>query len=85
MPGEFIVYIFLNAKGIERYQVTQRSLDRFDVALVPGREFDESVLEMLRRELAKAVGDSVQMDFHLVDEIPLTPTGKLRVTVSELA
>jgi phenylacetate-CoA ligase len=85
VPGEFIVYIFLNAKGIERYQVTQRSVDRFDVALVPGRDFDESVLEMLRRELAKAVGDSVQMDFHLVEDIPLTPTGKLRVTVSELA
>lgn len=85
VPGEFIVYIFLNAKGIDRYQVTQRSLERFDVALVPGRDFEPSVLDMLRRELAKAVGDSVEMEFRLVQDIPLTPTGKLRVTVSELA
>lgn len=85
VPGEFIVYIFLNAKGIKRYQVVQRSLEKFDVSLVRDRDFDESVLALLRRELAKAVGDSVELDFHFVEDIPLTPTGKLRVTVSELA
>ena len=76
---------FCNAKGIKRYQVVQRSLEKFEVSLVPDSDFDPSVLDLLRRELAKAVGDSVELDFRFVEDIPLTPTGKLRVTVSELA
>ena len=85
VPGEFIVYMFLNARGIKRYQVVQRSLEKFDVVLVPDADYEPSVLGYLRGEMAKAVGDSVVLDFHLVDDIPLTPTGKHRVTVSELA
>lgn len=85
VPGEFIVYMFLNARGIKRYQVVQRTLEKFDVLLVPGADYDPSVQDLLRRELAKSVGDAVALDFHLVEDIPLTPTGKHRVTVSELA
>jgi len=84
VPGEFIVYIFLNATGIKRYQVVQRQLDSLDVALVRGPDFDESVLDMLRAGLAKAVGSSIALNFNYVDDIPLTPSGKLRVTISEL-
>jgi phenylacetate-CoA ligase len=32
----------------------------------------------------KVLGDSVALDVRYVDDIPLTPSGKLRVTVSEL-
>ena len=32
----------------------------------------------------KVVGDSVALEFRMTDEIPLTPSGKQRVTVSEL-
>ena len=85
VPGEYIVYIFLNAVGVKRYQVVQRCLETLDVALVVDRAFDESVLEMLRDQMAKVVGSSIAMNFRFVEDIPLTPSGKLRVTISELA
>jgi len=85
VPGEYIVYSFLYATGIRRYQVVQKQLDRFDIVLVRDHDYDESVLDYLRGELKKVVGDQVSLNFVFADEIPLTATGKQRVTVSELA
>ncbi len=85
VPGEFIVYAFLGATGVRRYQVVQKQLDAFDITLVRDHDFDESVIDLMRGELQKVVGDNVALNFHFADDIPLTATGKQRVTVSELA
>lgn len=85
VPGEYIVYAFLYATGIKRYQVVQKRLDAFEIRIVRDRDFGPSTVDLVRRELFKVVGDSVALDFQFVDEIPLTQTGKLRVTISELA
>ena len=85
VPGEYIVYAFLYATGIKRYQVVQKRLDAFEIRIVRDRDFEPSTVDLVRRELLKVVGDSVSLDFQFVDEIPLTQTGKLRVTISELA
>lgn len=84
VPGEYIVYAFLYATGIKRYQVVQRQLDAFEIRIVRDRDFEPSAIDLVRRELLKVVGDSVSLNFEFVDEIPLTQTGKLRVTISEL-
>jgi phenylacetate-CoA ligase len=84
VPGEYIVYAFLYATGIRRYQVVQKRLDAFEIRIVRDRDFEPAVVDLVRRELRKVVGDSVDLNFEFVDDIPLTQTGKLRVTVSEL-
>lgn len=84
VPGEYVVYAFLRATGIRRYQVVQKRLDAFDITLVRDHDFDESVVELVRGELAKVVGGEVALNFHYADDLPLTATGKQRVTISEL-
>ncbi|MBP7599413.1 MAG: phenylacetate--CoA ligase family protein, partial [Pseudoxanthomonas sp.] len=84
VPGEYVVYAFLHATGIRRYQVVQKRLEAFEILVVPDEGFDPGVIERVRGELVKLVGDSVALEFRLTDEIPLTPSGKQRVTVSEL-
>ena len=84
VPGEYVVYAFLSATGIRRYQVVQKRLEAFEILVVPDEGFDPGVIERVRGELVKLVGDSVALEFRLTDEIPLTPSGKQRVTVSEL-
>jgi len=84
VPGEYVVYAFLHATGIRRYQVVQKRLDAFEITLVRDRDFDASVVGLVSDELKKVVGDGVALDFRFADEIPPTPTGKHRVTVSEL-
>jgi phenylacetate-CoA ligase len=63
----------------------QRRLDRLDLSIVRGDGFDDASLAYIRREVAKVLGESAELHCHFVDAIPLTRSGKLRVTVSELA
>jgi phenylacetate-CoA ligase len=84
VPGELIVYAFLQARGVRRYQVVQSRLDAFDVFVVPDNDFDASSMDSVRAELSRVLGDGVALLVHYLDEIPLTATGKHRVTISEL-
>jgi phenylacetate-CoA ligase len=84
LPGEFFPHMLKDVPGVQRFQLVQRQLDRLDLAIVRGADFDEASLAYIRREVVKVLGDSVELDCRFVDDIPLTPSGKLRVTVSEL-
>ena len=84
IPGEYLVYAMLNARGVRQYQVVQRSLDALVVRLVPDADFDPGVQDAIRRELRKLLGDSIDVGFETVDAIALTASGKRRVTVCEL-
>ncbi|MEO7068159.1 MAG: phenylacetate--CoA ligase family protein [Rhodanobacter sp.] len=84
LPGEFFPHMLKDVKGLRRFQLVQRRLDRLDLAIVRDADFDDSSLAYIHREVAKVLGDSVALDCRFVDDIPLTPSGKLRVTVSEL-
>lgn len=85
VPGEFIVYAFLGINGIKQYQVVQRRLDALDITIVRGPDFHDDNLKLLRIELDRALGSAVAYNFISADAIPLTPSGKLRVTISELS
>jgi phenylacetate-CoA ligase len=84
LPGEFFPHMLKDVTGLQRFQLVQRRLDRLDLSIVRGAGFDDASLNYIRREVNKVLGDSVQLDCHFVDDIPLTRSGKLRVTVSEL-
>ena len=85
LPGEFFPHMLKDVNGLQRFQLVQRQLDRLDLSIVRGEGFDDDgSLAYIRREVGKVLGDSVALHCHFVDDIPLTPSGKLRVTVSEL-
>lgn len=85
LPGEFFPHMLKDVPGLARFQLVQRELDRLDLTIVRGDGFDDNSLAYIRREVGKVLGDSVQLQCHFTDDIPLTRSGKLRVTVSELA
>ncbi|GAB2578997.1 phenylacetate--CoA ligase family protein [Dyella jejuensis] len=85
LPGEFFPHMLKDVAGLQRFQLVQRHLDRLDLSIVRGAGFNDASLDYIRREVGKVLGDSVQLHYHFVDDIPLTRSGKLRVTVSELA
>jgi phenylacetate-CoA ligase len=84
LPGEFFPHMLKDVPGLTRFQLVQRSLERLDLSIVRGRDFEDASLDYIRREVAKVLGDSTELHCHFVDDIPLTRSGKLRVTVSEL-
>ena len=84
LPGEFFPHMLKDVPGVVRFQLVQRQLDRLDLAIVRGAGFNDASLASIRREVGKVLGESITLDCRFVDDIPLTPSGKLRVTVSEL-
>jgi phenylacetate-CoA ligase len=84
LPGEFFPHMLKDVPGLQRFQLVQRRLDRLDLSIVRGAGFDDASLAYIQREVDKVLGDSVQLHCHFVDDIPLTRSGKRRVTVSEL-
>jgi phenylacetate-CoA ligase len=84
LPGEFFPHMLKDVPGLARFQLVQRRLDRLDLSIVRDDAFDDASLDYIRREVAKVLGDSAELHCHFVDDIPLTRSGKLRVTVSEL-
>lgn len=84
VPGEFVVYAFLGAKGISRYQAVQQAIDRIEVRIVRDEGYDADSIEQARQQLQQALGPGTNLVFDFRDEIALTPTGKHRVTVNEL-
>ena len=85
LPGQFFPHMLKDVKGLERFQLVQRELDRLELSIVRGPKFDAESMTYLRGEFAKVLGDSIELHCEFVDDIPLTPSGKLRVTISELA
>ncbi|MCW5567182.1 MAG: phenylacetate--CoA ligase family protein, partial [Dokdonella sp.] len=84
LPGEYIVYAFLDVLSVKRYQVVQRESDALDIRLVPGDGFGEATLEQIRRLLENVIGESMKLRFHVVDDIPASASGKYRVAICEL-
>lgn len=84
LPGIYFPHMLKDVPGLERFQLVQRRIDRLDLAIVRGPAFDDDSMAYIRREIIKVLGDNVELDCHFVDDIPLTSSGKMRVTVSEL-
>ncbi|MGY1457198.1 phenylacetate--CoA ligase family protein [Luteimonas sp. A534] len=84
LPGEFFPHMLKDVAGVRRFQVVQESLERFTLSVVPGPEFGAEQEAYVRREVSKVLGNDASLDLQRVDDIPLTASGKFRVTVSRL-
>lgn len=87
--GGYFTRLFYHRDWVAQFQVVQEDYDRIRIRIVPtSPEGAEEALEAYRAELTEAVreamGESCEVIFELVDEIPLGPSGKRRYTISEL-
>jgi phenylacetate-CoA ligase len=67
-----------------QYRVVQESLDTLDLYLVPGPGMTDRELAWVERKIAEKTGGEATLRLHLVSEIPPTPSGKHRLTVSHV-
>jgi phenylacetate-CoA ligase len=85
VPGEFFVYVMLYFPEVRRYQVVQHARDELELNIVPGKPFTDADRGRLRAKVAEKMGDGVRVHIREVADIPLTISGKRRVTVSKIA
>jgi phenylacetate-CoA ligase len=84
VPGEFFPHLMKEFKGIEKFQVVQDRIDHLEVKVIKNSAFTDAEFRFMQNEIGKTIGTGVKVDYLFVNDIPLTRTGKFRVTVSEI-
>jgi phenylacetate-CoA ligase len=82
--GEYFTHLFYGLKGIAKFQLVQESLDEFKLFIVRGAGFDPKVIETVRRETLKAVGEGCALTVQEVADIPPARSGKYLFTISKV-
>ena len=84
LPGEFFPHMLKDIPGVRRFQVVQEHLNSLSLNIVADADFGPDQEAEIRREFDKVAGDSTTLDIQRVEDIPLTASGKRRVTISRL-
>lgn len=83
--GGFFTRLFRLRPEVVRFQVYQPNRERLEVRLVCKQEVDSDWLDELRSEIQARFGVSMEVPIQVVDSIELTPAGKHRFIVSDVA
>lgn len=84
IPGEFFPHLMKDFSDIARFQVIQEKLDYLIIKLVPSSGLTASTKERMENEIRKVVGQAMTIEYLIESDIPLTATGKYRVTISKV-
>jgi phenylacetate-CoA ligase len=84
IPGEFFPHLIKDVSTIEAFQVRQTRADQLVVLIVKTADIAPADWAYLRSAIDKVVGSEMKVEFRIVDDIPLTPSGKRRVAVREI-
>lgn len=85
LAGEFFPHLMKDIPGVEKFQVVQKSLQGLTINIVKGEAFSREAMQILNIEIRKVLGTDIDIQYKFVATIPLTSSGKLRVTISELS
>lgn len=85
MHGLALIYVLRDMPGIDFFKIVQHSRHRTAVFIVAGRGFDPNTPAQVVQAFRRRLGDAVQIDVELVDNIPPERSGKFRYVVSHAA
>jgi len=84
LPGSFFPHLMKEFQEVDKYQVIQKTKESLIIKIISKQGVSDDRLDFCRTEIIKVAGDSMNVAFEFVDEIPLSSSGKFRMTVSEI-
>jgi phenylacetate-CoA ligase len=85
LHGEFFTHLFYKLEGIRQFQVIQETRQQLVIKIVPMGAFQKEAAERFLAETIHQHGDpAFQISFELVEQIPASPSGKYRFTLSRV-
>ena len=84
VSGGFFPHLMKEFDEFKKFQVIQKSINRLVIKIVLNEKPSQDRLDFCQNEIRKVFGQDMVVDFEFVDDIPLTLTGKHRVTISEI-
>ena len=83
-PGELFPHLFKEFKEIQRFQVKQTELDKLTILIIEKSTLSEDNKQQIFNEINKYAENELALAIDIVEEIPLTASGKHRVTICEV-
>ncbi|MBA6294076.1 phenylacetate--CoA ligase family protein [Colwellia sp. MB3u-70] len=84
IPGELFPHLFKEFIGIDKFQIKQNEISSLQILLITNKHFTEQNKDDIAKEINKYAENELQLVFNMVDDIPLTASGKNRVTICEV-
>jgi phenylacetate-CoA ligase len=81
IPGEFFPHLIKEFPAVRRFQVVQEKPELITLKLVVDGGLTLADREHLLTEVRKCTGTQVDVKLQMVDDIPLTNAGKLKVVI----
>jgi phenylacetate-CoA ligase len=89
--GEYFTHLFYFRDWVKKFQVVQEQHDLIQVSIVPFDQ-NESIFDMhkddvheIEEKICIAMGQSCQINWNLLSDIPPTASGKYRYTISKIS
>ncbi|MBI2886614.1 MAG: phenylacetate--CoA ligase family protein [Chloroflexi bacterium] len=83
LPGEFFPHLFKDF-DVAQFQVVQDRLEHLTIRLVRGSQLTEQQVTYLLDKVREYTEGAAQIDLEFCQEIPATPSGKFRYTISHV-
>ena len=84
IPGELFPHLFKEFENITRFQVKQSKIDELDITMIVNHTLSSADQEKMMSEINKYADNELTLHLNFVDDIPLTVSGKHRVTICEV-
>ena len=84
LTGLFFPHLMKDFREIEKFQVIQSSLDSLTVKIQSDKDHGAVPINTIRSIIRQCTGKSMRINIEIVDEIPLSPSGKFRVVISHI-
>lgn len=86
--GKYITFYFFagyfeHKQYLDFFQMRQTSYTDFVLYIVPNKHFSQDVIPEVKRDILDVMGQDVNLRIEIVDDIPLTSSGKRRFFVRE--
>lgn len=82
--GGYFTWILMRSPWVGRFQVIQEAIDEVTVSYIPRAPVDTAEQEVMTAQIRRALGESCRVTWRQVDEIPLTPQGKMLYVFSRV-
>ena len=81
VPGFFASTVFKHAPGLKQYQIVRDKIDHLIIKLVIDSTFNEEQNRFIKRSVGDYLDGKIRWDIDIVNQIPVSKTGKTKLVV----
>lgn len=83
--GEYFTHLFYDLPEVKRFQIIQQEKELIELKIVEGTSSAKrAYVSELEQHIKKTLGSQVELKISFVDDIPPSPSGKYRFTISRV-